>query len=66
MILSRAMKQKGLITEVDGEICMKIRFSSDTDIEYDIPIGELLEEFIGKRVQIKVLPLKAFEEAEFE
>ena len=60
------MKQKGLITEGDVEICMKIRFSSDTDIEYDIPIGELLEEFIGKRVQIKVLPLKAFEEAEFE
>ena len=61
------MKAKGfLFKNEEGQICLKMSFSSDSEVQFDVPIEELFEEMLDKRVQIKALPLKTFEEANLE
>ena len=50
----------------DGEICLKMRISPQNPEEYEIPLEELLEDLMGKRVQIKILPVKPYAEVEFK
>ncbi len=60
------MKAKGLLTKnEEGEICLKMKFSKESKVAFDVPIEELFEEFLDKRIQIKALPLKTIEEAKF-
>jgi hypothetical protein len=55
-----------LVTDEDGQICLKMRISPQNPEEYEIPMEELLEDYMGKRVQIQLLSVKPFAEVNFE
>lgn len=46
----------GELKEVDGELCIKMQISPQNLEEFDVPIKEVLEEFINKRIVLEVFP----------
>ena len=56
------MKLKGELVLLDGELCMKVQFTPDNPSLYEIPLGDLLEDFVGKRVNIDILEVKNLDE----
>lgn len=51
------MKLHGtLITDADGELCLRMRLSPQSPSLEDIPLKELLEELEGQRVGIEIIP----------
>ncbi|MHA1681066.1 MAG: hypothetical protein ACTSUE_08660 [Promethearchaeota archaeon] len=46
-----------LATDDDGETCIKMQISPQNPEVYDIPLSELLEDYMGKRVKIEILPI---------
>ncbi len=55
-----------LVTDDDGQICLKMRISPQNPEEYEIPMEEIFEDLMGKRVQIQVLPVKQYAEVDFK
>jgi hypothetical protein len=51
-------KFSGTLTlDEDGVISVKMQIAPQNPELYDIPLEEVLEDFIGKRVSMEVLPL---------
>ncbi len=49
----------GILTQdEDGTICLKTQLSPNNPEIYDVPLSELLEEFMDKKVVIEVLQVQ--------
>jgi hypothetical protein len=46
-----------LVKDDDGQLCIKMTLGSQSSMIEDIPLEELLEEFIGKNIIMDVFPL---------
>lgn len=49
----------GILTQdEDGMLCLKTKLSPNNPEIYDVPLSELLEEFMDKKVVIEILPVQ--------
>jgi hypothetical protein len=51
-----------LTRDDDGVPCVKMQISPQNPQLYDIPLEELLEDYIDSRVKIEILPIGSWEE----
>ena len=55
------MQIKGELVQMDGKLCVKAQISTQNPNLYEIPLEELMDELIGKRVRIEAFELKTLE-----
>jgi hypothetical protein len=56
---------KGLLEkDENGTLCLKVRISPKNPEEFDVPLEELLEDLIDKKVRIDIMPIKSRSEVE--
>lgn len=49
----------GILTQdEDGTLCLKTQLSPNNPEIYDVPLSELFEEFMDKKVVIDILPVQ--------
>ena len=60
------MKLKGELVVMDGQLCMKMQLSPQNPTLYEIPLEDLMEDLIGKRVQIETFELKNLEDIDIK
>ena len=59
------MKIVGTLTmDEDGLACIKMQISPQNPVLYDVPLSELLEDHVGKRVKIEIMPVGTWEDLE--
>lgn len=46
----------------DGLACIKMQISPQNPEVYDVPLSELLEDYIGKRVKIEIMSVGTWED----
>lgn len=57
------MKIVGKLTlDEGGEACIKMQIAPENPTVYDIPLSELLEDHVGKRVKIEIMPIGSWED----
>jgi hypothetical protein len=44
-----------LVTNEDGELCVKMQISPQNPEIFDVPLKEVMESFINKRVAIEII-----------
>ena len=47
-----------LLTDEDGNLCVKMQISPQNPNLYDIPLEEVLEDYLNREVHIEVFPVE--------
>ena len=59
LLLENMARIVGILTQdEEGTICLKTQLSPNNPELYDVPISELFEEFMDKKVVIEILPVQ--------
>ncbi|MHA1792522.1 MAG: hypothetical protein ACTSVI_07745 [Promethearchaeota archaeon] len=53
-----------LVLDDEGELCIKMRLTPQNPNIYDIPLSELLEEYMNENIRMDILPIELWKKEE--
>lgn len=53
-----------LLVDAEGALCLEMQLTPENPTLYEIPLKEVLEEYLGQKVAVDVLPVRPREEAD--